>query len=111
MAAQSLRSRSDARRTDGAEAREETMLLADDAVDCPCFRFAGLRFECSAAVFQRGTELVRIAERPQTSAFVLKGDQMAPSPISRREFMKNSAGAAGVYAVAQTIPLQPEGPA
>lgn len=36
---------------------------------------------------------------------------MAPSPISRREFMKNSAGAAGVYAVAQTIPLQPEGPA
>lgn len=35
---------------------------------------------------------------------------MTPSRLSRRDFMKDSAGAAGAYAVAQTIPLQPEGP-
>ena len=36
---------------------------------------------------------------------------MARSRMSRREFMKNSAGAAGAYAVATTVALEPEGPA
>jgi predicted dehydrogenase len=36
---------------------------------------------------------------------------MTPSRLSRRDFMKNGAAAAGAYAVAQTIALEPEGPA
>jgi predicted dehydrogenase len=36
---------------------------------------------------------------------------MATSRVSRREFIKNSAGAAGAYAVARTVVLEPEGPA
>ena len=35
---------------------------------------------------------------------------MTPIRLSRRDFMKNGAAAAGAYAVAHTVPLQPEGP-
>jgi predicted dehydrogenase len=36
---------------------------------------------------------------------------MPRTRMSRREFMKNSAGAAGAYAVARTVLLDPQGPA